>query len=60
MPKVLERIILAIISGFSKISKCKSSCCESECQTRQDVDNPRSKRRSQNDKRSNKVKTVDI
>ena len=54
MPKVLERIILAIISGFSKISKCKSSCCESECQTRRDVENPRSKRKSQ------KVKTVDL
>ena len=54
MPKVVERIILAIISGFSKISKCKSSCCESECQTRRDVENPRSKRKSK------KVKTVDL
>ena len=53
MSKVLERIILAIVKGFSKISKCKSSCCESECVSKGDVKNPRSKR-------SNKVKTVEL
>ena len=53
MSKVLERIILAIVKGFSKISKCKSSCCESECQTKGDVKKPRSKKRA-------KVKTVEL